>query len=143
MPNEKSNINRSDEVREPVAAYVAQTETLTHWTYDPRQLIPFGQIKAIARKITEKFSVEKILLFGSYAYGKPEEGSDVDLLVIMNHDQPTNRKQRLKVCEALYPRPFPLDILVRTPRDIEVRIPQGDWMLKDAYEKGKVLYERT
>jgi predicted nucleotidyltransferase len=102
-----------------------------------------NQIQEVAKRIAERYVVEKILLFGSYAYGTPEEGSDVDLLVIMNHDKPSNRKQRLEICEALYPKPFPIDILVRTPNDVETKIPQGDWLLKDAYTKGKVLYDRA
>ncbi|MEK7671466.1 MAG: nucleotidyltransferase domain-containing protein, partial [Bacteroidota bacterium] len=87
MTNEKENISQASEVREPVAAYVARTETRMQWKYDPCQLIPLEQIEAVARRIAERFSVEKILLFGSYAYGEPEEGSDVDLLVVMETEK--------------------------------------------------------
>jgi predicted nucleotidyltransferase len=135
--------SKKKHVREPVAAYAPRSDAAEIWEYDPRQLIPIEQIEALAYRIAERFEVEKILLFGSYAYGAPQEGSDVDLLVIMDHDEISNRKQMLKVCQALYPRWFPLDIIVRRPKDIVERIPQGDWMLKEAYEQGKVLYERT
>ncbi|MBM4166665.1 MAG: nucleotidyltransferase domain-containing protein [Ignavibacteria bacterium] len=99
-------------------------------------------IREIAKRIAENFDVEKILLFGSYAYGNPTEGSDVDFLVVMYHNKLNNRKQMFEICETLYPKPFPIDIIVRTPKDIETRIPQGDWFLKDAYTKGITLYER-
>jgi predicted nucleotidyltransferase len=100
-------------------------------------------IHTVARQIAEKFPVEKIMLFGSYAYGKPSEGSDVDLLIVMNHNKRSNRKQMFEISKSLSPRLFPMDLVVRTPRDLEVRIPQGDWFLKQVTEKGKVLYERS
>lgn len=112
------------------------------WRYDPRKKVPVRAIRAVAKKIANQFAVEKILLFGSYAYGKPTEGSDVDYLVIMNHDKSSNRKQMFEICEALSPIPFPMDIIIRTPQDIRTRIPQGDWFLRDAYTKGRPLYVR-
>ncbi|MEK7249291.1 MAG: nucleotidyltransferase domain-containing protein [Bacteroidota bacterium] len=140
MMNQKTNSGQSSEVREQVVEYEVRRKDSVQWKYDPRKLIPFDQIEAVAKKIAERFSVEKILLFGSYAYGEPEEGSDVDLLIIMDHDKESNRKQMFEIARMLSPRPFPIDLVVRTPRDIDTRIPQGDWFLKDAYEKGKVLY---
>ena len=113
------------------------------WQYNPRKRVPRKVIHAVAQQIAERFLVEKILLFGSYAHGRPTEGSDVDYLVIMNHDLPTNRKMMLNICESFYPKPFPMDIIVRTPEDIKARIPLGDWFLKDAYSKSQVLYDRT
>jgi predicted nucleotidyltransferase len=100
------------------------------------------EIRRVAQYIAEKFRVEKIYLFGSYAHGKPTGGSDVDYLVVMNHDQANNRKQMFEIADVLEFHPFPMDIVVRTPKDIRVRIPQGDWFLKDAVTKGRLLYER-
>ena len=105
--------------------------------------ITMKEIRSIARRIAEKFDVEKIILFGSYAYGTPTEGSDVDLLIIMNHQKISNREQRHEIAHLLYPRQFPLDLIVRTPKDIRTRIPQGDWFLKDAVGLGKVIYDRS
>ena len=45
--------------------------------------IPMAAIRRFARQIAEKFDPEKIILFGSYAYGQPHEWSDVDILVVM------------------------------------------------------------
>ena len=71
---------------------------------------------------------EEIILFGSYAYGHPKPESDVDLLVIM--DTPLrSRQQRLEISRALSPRPFPLDIIVRTPQELAERIVMGDLFL--------------
>jgi predicted nucleotidyltransferase len=116
--------------------------SINGWRYNPRKKIPMKVIRWMAKTIADGFHVERILLFGSYAYGQPTEGSDVDYLVIMNHDKPSNRKQMFEIAERLSPIPFPMDIIVRTPEDIETRIPQGDWFLEEACNRGKVLYDR-
>jgi predicted nucleotidyltransferase len=99
-------------------------------------------IRAVAHRITERFQPEKIILFGSYAYGHPKPESDVDLLVIMDTPLRT-RQQRLEISLALSPRPFPLDIIVRTPRELAERIAMGDLFLAEILARGKVLYERN
>jgi len=103
--------------------------------------IPLKEIRSIAERIAEKFDVEKIILFGSYANGKADENSDVDLLVVMNTKK-RPIQQRYVIYKSLTPVHFALDIIVRTEDDIKRRIPQGDWFLKEAYEMGKVLYAR-
>lgn len=75
-----------------------------------RRRIPMRAIRAVVKQIAEKFQPEKIVLFGSYAYGKPKPESDVDLLVVMETSL-RSRQQRLEISRALSPRPFPLDII--------------------------------
>ncbi len=101
--------------------------------------ISMKEIRSIAMRIAEKFDVQKIILFGSYANGKADENSDVDLRVVMNT---TKRpiQQRYEIYKSLTPIHFALDIIVRTEDDLKRRIPQGDWFLKEAYETGKVIY---
>lgn len=99
------------------------------------------EIRAIAKRIAERFDVKKIILFGSYAYGKVDENSDVDLLVVMNTKK-RPIEQRYEIYKSLTPIHFALDIVVRTEDDIRRRIPQGDWFLKEACETGKVLYAK-
>lgn len=108
----------------------------------PPRRISLHAIRAVAQRIAERFQPDKIILFGSYAYGQPKPESDVDLLVIM--DTPLrSRQQRLEISRALSPRPFPLDIIVRTPRELAERIALGDLFLSEIITRGKVLYERT
>jgi len=95
----------------------------------------------VAKQIAEKFQPEKIILFGSYAYGKPRPESDVDLLVVMETSL-RERQQRLEISRALSPRPFALDIIIRTPQQLEERIALGDVFLRKVITQGKVLYER-
>jgi predicted nucleotidyltransferase len=51
----------------------------------PNSMISRKSIRQLAIEIAREFSPEKIVLFGSYAGGRPDKDSDVDLLVIMNH----------------------------------------------------------
>ena len=106
-----------------------------------RRTIPMRAIRAVAQRIAERFQPEKIILFGSYAEGYPKPESDVDLLVIMETSL-RSRQQRLEISRALSPRPFPLDIIVRTPRELAERIALGDLFLREVTTRGKVLYER-
>ncbi|MFZ5818479.1 MAG: nucleotidyltransferase domain-containing protein [Chloroflexota bacterium] len=106
-----------------------------------RKRIPMRTIRAIVKHIAEKFDPEKIILFGSYAYGKPTAWSDVDLLVIM--DAPKGELETsLEIRRSLPTITFGLDIVVRSRKVIEKRKKLGDWFLIDVTGKGKVLYER-
>jgi predicted nucleotidyltransferase len=105
-----------------------------------RRRIPMRAIRALAKRIADTFHPHKIILFGSYAYGKPGLESDVDLLIVM--DTPLRpRQQRLEISRALSPRPFPLDVIVRTPRQVEERLALGDIFLREITKRGKVIYE--
>lgn len=96
--------------------------------------------KAIGR-IASELKPEKIILFGSYAYGTPTPDSDVDLLVIMN----TRAKQidrYLAVSNLLYPREFPVDIIVKTPQEIQAELgKKGNFFMREVLTKGRVVYE--
>ena len=83
-----------------------------------------------SRRLVSKLCPERIILFGSYAYGRPTPDSDVDLLVILETDASTTERY-LAVSRLLYPRPFPVDILVRTPREIEQALKAGDFFIRE------------
>ena len=106
-----------------------------------RRRIPMRAIRAVAKQIADKFHPDKIILFGSYADGKPRPESDVDLLVIM--DTPLrSRQQRLEISRVLSPRPFPMDVIIHTPRQVQERLAMGDLFLREITTRGKVIYER-
>ncbi len=96
-------------------------------------------IRRYARAIAEEFQPDKIILFGSYAYGTPNEDSDVDLLVVMparnQHDQAVRIRWRLAA-------PFPIDLLVRTPKEMAWRLEEGESFTTTIVSRGKVLYEK-
>ncbi|HTU17707.1 MAG TPA: nucleotidyltransferase domain-containing protein [Gemmataceae bacterium] len=102
--------------------------------------IPMAVIRRYARQIAERFHPDKIILFGSYAYGQPHEDSDVDLLVIMparnQHDQAVKIRWEL-------PAPFAMDLIVRTPKNLKWRLEDGDSFHTEITTKGKVLHEEV
>jgi len=93
-------------------------------------------------RIVSELKPEKIILFGSYAYGNPTPDSDVDLLVIMK----TKAKEidrYLAVSNLLYPRQFPVDILVKTPREVQAESrKKGNFFMREILAKAKVIYEQ-
>jgi predicted nucleotidyltransferase len=97
------------------------------------------QIQNYANRIAEEFHPERIILFGSYADGRPNPDSDVDLMVVM----PFRGKwyyQAVEIQMKIRP-PFPLDLLVRTPERIQERLGLGDPFIRRIISSGKVLYE--
>ena len=96
-------------------------------------------IRRYARAIAEEFRPDKIIVFGSHAYGTPHEDSDVDLLVVMpardEHAQAVRILWRLAA-------PFPLDLLVRTPKEMAWRLEAGESFTTTIVSRGKVLYEK-
>jgi uncharacterized protein len=102
--------------------------------------VPMREIRRFARAVAERFDPEKIILFGSHAYGTPHADSDVDILVVM----PARNKhsQAVKIREAVS-APFPMDLLVRTPQEMRRRLREGDLFHTAIVSKGKILYAKT
>jgi predicted nucleotidyltransferase len=98
-------------------------------------------LRPAIQKIVQELNPEKIVLFGSYAYGNPNPNSDVDLLVIMN-TKASPKDRSWAVSRLLLPRPFPVDILVKTPHEVKQGLETGDFFLKEVLTRGKVLYDR-
>ncbi len=110
-------------------------------TTNERQRIPDQVIEDAVRQIIQKFQPQRIMLFGSYAYGRPRPESDVDLLVVM--DTPLKEtEQAVRICQAIEYH-FGLDLIVRTPATIDRRLALGDPFLDEVISKGKVLHERA
>jgi predicted nucleotidyltransferase len=99
-------------------------------------------LRPAIQKIATELKPEKIVLFGSYAYGTPNPHSDVDLLVIME-TKASPKDRSWAVSRLLLPRPFPVDILVKTPKEVEKALKTGDFFLKEILTRGKVLYDRS
>lgn len=91
-----------------------------------------------------QYEIEKIILFGSYAYGTPTKDSDIDLLVIKNIPENETRDFRIKLKKALWLKleklNFSFDILVDNEQRIQKRIEMGDLFYKEIYSKGITIY---
>lgn len=102
-------------------------------------MIEMEQIQALSQQIVEQFQPDRIILFGSYAYGTPNEDSDADLMVVMPFEGHPSR-QAIKVLNQIH-ADFSLDLLVRTNEFITERLRLGDFFMMDIVEEGKIIYE--
>src|SRR5437660_57424 len=100
--------------------------------YPPRWFrgadVPMSVIRQYARAVAKRFEPEKIILFGSHAYGEPHADSDVDILVVM----PAARNeidQAIRIHRVADPE-FPLDLIVCTPKNVAWRLKEGDSFLR-------------
>ena len=98
-------------------------------------------LRKVGEKIAELPGVEKVILFGSYARGNPTPDSDVDLFVVWNTRR--SRTGRWLVVSNLFSeRPFPMDIVVRTPTQVRKSLHGGDCFIREIFTSGKVLFEK-
>ena len=102
-------------------------------------MIEMGEILEISKAIYNNFKPDKIILFGSYAYGDPQADSDVNLLVILPYEGNGLRKTS-EILHKIQPK-FAVDLLVRTPGEIKQCLAWNDFFLHEILQKGKVLYE--
>jgi uncharacterized protein len=100
--------------------------------------IPMRVIRRYARQIAERFQPEKIILFGSRAYGTPHEDSDVDLLVVMPARNELDQAYRIS---SALPAPFPIDLLVYKPKALFRSFAEGGTFATQLLTRGKLLYE--
>lgn len=103
------------------------------------KMVHMDRIREIADRIARAFNPEQIILFGSYAYGTPTSDSDVDLLVILPFEGKASRKS-LEILNHVNPG-FAVDIMLRTPEQVQQRLAWNDFFLQEIMDKGKVLYE--
>ena len=98
------------------------------------------RIANLSERIVREFQPERIILFGSYAYGQPRPDSDVDLLVVLPFEGKAFRKS-VEILNRISPE-FSVDLLARCPEDTARRYAEGDPLIREALDHGKVLYER-
>lgn len=99
-------------------------------------------IQEIVKKIATEYQPEKIILFGSYAWGEPGPNSDLDFLIIKETDKRRIDRER-ELMNILFGYNFPaMDLLVYTPQEFEFRRAMNDFFINDILQKGKVLYAK-
>ena len=90
--------------------------------------------------ISKMDGVQRIYLFGSYAYGKPTQYSDIDLLVIVNDNIDTLRVMQ-EVSLGLMNRQIPLDVLVDNASDFtELSEPSRVTLQREIRNNGVLVY---
>jgi predicted nucleotidyltransferase len=99
-------------------------------------------IARLVEIIGREYKPRKIILFGSYAGGRPSEDSDIDLLIVKDTD--ARIVDRFVEVKRLIYDPqlrIPVSPLVYTPQELEDRLDMGDDFVKEIISEGKVLYE--
>jgi len=102
-------------------------------------MVEMKKIEDLTSQIVREFNPERIILFGSYAYGRASDESDVDLLVVLPFEGKPVRKA-IEIRNKINAR-MPLDLIVRTPEQLAQRLAQNDWFMREIVERGRILYE--
>jgi predicted nucleotidyltransferase len=98
-------------------------------------------IREIVEKLVADYRPQKVILFGSYARGRQQQHSDIDLLIIKETRQRfIDRWTAVRRILSDANRTIPLETLVLTPEEVSVRLARGDHFLAEIIEKGKLLY---
>lgn len=136
---------RLSEIRERIKS---GGQPLLSWEEIDRELVDRRggrePLEEAIERIVAGFDPLKILLFGSLARGESGLNSDVDLLVVMPDGSfPDKHEVTVEILRALKDMPFPKDVVVTTPEEIERRGDLVGTVLRPALREGKVLYERA
>ena len=100
-------------------------------------------IQRVVDKLVEEYGPQQVILFGSYAYGTPDQDSDIDLLVIKETEEPFIERV-VQVCKATrgLHKGIPFDPMVLTPEELNSRLRKGDHFFQDIVRKGRLMYAR-
>ncbi len=98
------------------------------------------KFKEITRRLVAEFAPERIILFGSHAWGHPNKNSDVDLLVVVSESDQSPPRRAARAYGCLREVPLPLDILVRTREEVERTRHLPASLINEIWERGRVLY---
>lgn len=98
------------------------------------------KLKLVTQRIVDLYNPEKIILFGSYAWGKPTKDSDFDLLIVKKGKKKFLAEQQ-KI-RKIIDGDIAADILVATPKEVQERLDLGDFFFRDIVKKGEYFYDK-
>ena len=99
------------------------------------------QIEAVAARLAEAIEAERVILFGSHARGEAHDTSDVDLMIVAKSDLPRFKRSRA-LYRLLRPYPFPMDLIVYTPEEVERGKQSPLSFVSTVLREGKTVYVR-
>jgi predicted nucleotidyltransferase len=97
-----------------------------------------GALEEIVAALARRPDVQRAILFGSYAEGRCDLFTDLDLLIVV--DSPLDFVARTAEMYRFLSCPVDMDLLVYTPAEVERHRHRG--LIRQALEKGKVIYEK-
>lgn len=104
-------------------------------------MVTLQDIERVAHRIAEEVRAERVILFGSHARGAADEQSDVDLLVVVESDEPPFKRSR-PIYKLFRPHPFAMDVIVYTPEELEEQAKTPLSFAATVLREGKVVYDR-
>ncbi|MBL7199135.1 MAG: nucleotidyltransferase domain-containing protein [Anaerolineae bacterium] len=99
-------------------------------------------LERLLGKLIAEYTPQQVILFGSHAYGEPDQHSDLDLLIVKETSE-TPFWRRVQVGRIVQDkrRKTPIQPLVITPQELALQLEKGDPFLTEIMEKGEVLYD--
>ena len=104
-------------------------------------MIKEDTIKTVVKRLVEAYSPVGIYLFGSYAWGEPNEDSDIDLLIIVKESEEKPHRRAIKGLKLLRDLRIPKDLIVSTKKEFETYSSNESNFFYKIKEEGKKLYE--
>lgn len=94
----------------------------------------------VTARLAAEFQPEQVWLFGSYAWGEPDEDSDLDLLVVVSHsdETPVRRSQRAHRC--LRGLGIAKDVLVKTRAELDRFRHVRSSLEAEILQRGRLIY---
>lgn len=100
-------------------------------------------IDEVKKRLVNVYDPEMIYLFGSYAWGHPDDESDLDLLVVVRISDEKSHKRCIPGRRALWDLNIAKDLMVYTQDEFDARITDSTSLVYKVKNKGKVLYARS
>lgn len=99
------------------------------------------KLKVITQRIVAQYDPEKIILFGSYAWGKPNKDSDFDLFIVKKGKGNflTEQQKVRKIIDG----EIAADILIATPSEVKRKLTFGDFFFREIMKNGKSVYDKS
>jgi len=97
-------------------------------------------IEEVKKRLVDVYQPETIYLFGSYAWGHPDEESDLDLLVVVRTSDEKSHKRCISGRRALWDFDIAKDLMVYTQDEFNARVTDPTSLLYKIKNNGKVLY---
>lgn len=106
-------------------------------------MITSDVIAEVTRRLVGVYDPEKIYLFGSYAWGHPDDESDLDLLVVLKDSTEKSHRRCLLGRQSLWGLDIAKDLMVYTQKEFDERVGDSTTLIYKIYNQGRVLYARS
>ncbi len=97
-------------------------------------------IQEVVKRLVDVYNPLEIYLFGSYAWGHPDEESDLDLLIVVSESDKKRYKRSLPASYALKDLMVAKDVIVLTKKEFEKYGGDISTLSYKIKQKGKKVY---